>query len=724
MKTVFLRALEDDDKSGALLAAVRGSKGGRVWRRFEVDAERFVLVPRSPFAYWVSDRILGLFQELEPFESSRRASRHGAATLSNFRFLRLNWEVKPVLARPKWRPYAKGGAYSPFFDDVHLAVQWGDDGEELKQYVSDIRESNGWGPHWTAVLNGYEFYLRPGITWPSRTQSGFAPRVLPSGCLFDAKGNAAFFGDDSASEILGFLAVFLSTSFRALVRMQMSFGSYDVGVVQRTPVPGLTRADEAILSTIARRAWSFKRRLDTRTETSHAFVLPALLQVESVSLAARFAAWSEHVQEIEAKLGAIQAEIDERCFELYGIDEEDRRVITEGFGGSAGGSEASDDDAEVDAEDEAEAVVAADATTLVAELISWTVGIAIGRFDVRLATGDRSMPVEPEPFDPLPVCSPARLTGDDGLPLARPPAGYPLSFPEDGVLVDDPGHPRDLSAAVRAVFETVFGARTDAVWQEAAALLDPRGHELRSWLASGFFEHHLKRHSKSRRKAPILWQLGVPSGRYSVWCCAHRLTRDSLFAIGNDIVAPKLAHEERRHSGLVTGAGPTPSARDRAEIATQEAVVDELRTLLDEVRRVAPLWNPDLDDGIVLVMAPLWRLVPGHRAWQKELKSRWDDLVAGKYDWAHLAMHLWPERVVPKCAADRSLAIAHGLEEVFWIEGADGKWTRRATPARPIDDLVAERSSPAVKAALSDLLEAPGPTRGGGRRRANAGVTV
>ena len=52
---------------------------------------------------------------------------------------------------------------------------------------------------------------------------------------------------------------------------------------------------------------------------------------------------------------------------------------------------------------------------------------------------------------------------------------------------------------------------------------------------------------------------------------------------------------------------------------------------------------------------PDWRIA---KAWQKELKKTWDELCAGAYDWAHLAMHLWPERVVPKCAADRSLAIA------------------------------------------------------------------
>jgi hypothetical protein len=255
----------------------------------------------------------------------------------------------------------------------------------------------------------------------------------------------------------------------------------------------------------------------------------------------------------------------------------------------------------------------------------------------------------------------------------------------------------------------VFGSTADAIWQEAAALLDPKGHDLRTWLRSGFFEHHLKRHSKSRRKAPILWQLGVPSARYSIWLYAHRLTRDSLFALGRDVVAPKLALEERRLTDLIGEVGPNPTAKQRTVVDAQTTLVAELRDLVTEVRRVAPLWDPDLDDGIVLVSAPLWRLVPAYKPWQKELKGRWDDLVAGKYDWAHTAMYLWPERVVPKCATDRSLAIAHGLEDVFWVEGLDGKWTRRAQPTSPLEELVAERTSPAVGAALADLLAAPVP---------------
>src|SRR5690606_13645337 len=318
------------------------------------------------------------------------------------------------------------------------------------------------------------------------------------------------------------------------------------------------------------------------------------------------------------------------------------------------------------------------------------------------------------------------LTGDDGLPLDEPPVGYPIAFPTDGVLVDDPGHPRDLFAAARQVFDVVFPNDADARWHEAAALVGARKGDLRDWLARSFFEPHLKRYSKSRRKAPIYWQLATPSASYSVWLYIHAFSKDTLFRVQNDYVAPKLAHEERRLESLTAELRDGATAAQRKQLAAQEAFVEELRTFLDEVKRVAPLWNPNLDDGVIINFAPLWRLVPQNKAWQKELKSTWDALCEGKYDWAHLAMHLWPERVVPKCAKDRSLAIAHGLEDVFWVEGTDGKWTARKTPTRSIEEIVRERTSPAVKSALESLLEAPaaagksGVRRGGGRRKSAA----
>ena len=54
-----------------------------------------------------------------------------------------------------------------------------------------------------------------------------------------------------------------------------------------------------------------------------------------------------------------------------------------------------------------------------------------------------------------------------------------------------------------------------------------------------------------------------------------------------------------------------------------------------------------------------------HKSWQKVLKDTWVKLEKGDYDWAHLANAYWPERVREKCKTDKSLAIAHGLEDLY-----------------------------------------------------------
>lgn len=699
MRTVFVRAMEAGDKAEALRKVIREPRASDRIQRFEMDPSDFGVVPRSPFAYWVGDGLRGLFAALPALGAEGRVAASGGKTLDDFRWIRAAWELTPAAAA-RWVGFAKGGAYSQFYADVHLLLDWQDDARSLKEYLVTYRRMRGWSPNWTAELHGSDHYMRPGLTWSRRTQGGLSLRALPAGCIFADKGPATFVPNEQSDYLLALLAVMNGSVFRALVDLQMAFGSYEVGVIQRTPVPRLGPTDQSTMAELAGRAWSLKRSLDTRVEVSHAFVLPALLQVGGESLAARADAWVGRVRAVEAELAKIQGEIDERCFDLYGIDEADRLAISEGLAGDVEGSDAEEPAGEVDeADDEQDVDAAVDGSGLSAELVSWAVGVAFGRFDVRLATGERELPGVPGPFDPLPVCSPGMLAGDDGLPSTSARSGYAVDFPTSGVLVDDPGDGRDLTAAVRAVFETVFAAAADAFWDEAAALLDPRGQDLRAWLRSGFFERHLKLYSKSRRKAPILWQLGTPSGRYSVWLYAQRLSDDSFFQLQGDVLAPKLAYEERQLAGLVQGPGEGASAKERREIEAQEAFVEELRVLLEEVKRVAPLWKPTLDDGIVLVMAPLWRLVP-HKAWQRELKKKWAELAAGKYDWAQLAMHLWPERVVPKCAEDRSLAIAHGLENVFWAEDGDGNWQPRQEPNTGVEELIQERTSTAAKDAM------------------------
>ncbi len=707
MKTVFIRANEAsaDEKAAVLRSA--SQRGGSY--RYQLNPQEFAQVPRSPFAYWAADESRACFTRFIGLANHQSIKVVSTNPLNeDFRYARLFWEPCASLLNSDWLPWAKGGSFSAFYYDIHTVISWS---KVRFSYGSFIGTPNRPLTRPASV----QHFFRPGLTWPRRT-NGLSFRVLPSGCIFADKGPAIFVEDDDCSALLALCAVVNSGPFGALVALQLArtelAQSFEVGLIQQTPVPAFGSQDTTELAHRAWRSWSLRRHLDFRTENSHAFSLPALLQMAAVDLKGRAESYAFHSSSVQTELEAISKEIDDHAYRLYGISEEDRQRIEQGFGIAP----ESDEVEAADAEDSDEEVAEVDAFPMVASLLSWCLGVAFGRFDVRLATGERSLPPEPEPFDPLPVCSPGMLSGDDGLPLSQPPAGYPLAFPADGLLVDDPGHPQDLSSAVRSVFEVVFDD-PDARWKEAAELLGCS--ELRSWFACEFFGPHIKRYSKSRRKAPIYWQFATPSGSYSVWLYIHRATGDSLFRV-LELVSQKLRHEEGKHAALVQEAGPSPSPSQRRELEQQESFLGELRGLKAEVARVAPLWKPDLDDGVLLNFAPLWRLVPQLSSWQTECRSAWDKLVAEHYHWAHLAMHLWPERVVPKCQADRSLAIAHGLEEPFWLEDADGTWRQRDVAEATVQQLIAERTSTTVKAALQDLLAAPAPLGRSSRRATRA----
>jgi hypothetical protein len=723
--TLFLRLLEDEDKAEALCTALRAVAAGAADPRvFETDPEAFVQVPGAPFAYWVSDAIRKSFADLDPLETDTRVARQGGVNGDDFRWLRLWTEVSDAKDdRLAFVPMAKGGAFSIYYADIYLSALWEPDRNTFFAFVGL--------PHRPSLQPAsFPYYFRPGLTWPRRT-NGLSFRAMPAGCLFADKGPAAFVEGDDSESLLALCALVNSAPFGALVALQLArtelAQSYEVGVIQQIPVPPLTTDDgrpttqSQTLSALAHRAWSLKYALDTTTETSHAFLLPALLQVPGEGLGGRAAAWAERLATTAAALAQIQRGVDDLCFELYGIAGADRGRIEVGPGGGVP-DQAGVRDAEAGDDDEAQAEVA-DAAPLTAALLGWALGVASGRFDARLATGERAAPGDPSPFDSLPICAPGMLQGDASLPIAkdegsrmRDEGQYPLDIAWDGILVDDPEHPLDIERRIHDALAVIWGDRTDAIQQEACALLGVP--TLRDWFRrpAGFFADHLKRYSKSRRQAPIYWPVSSPGGRYSLWLYYHRFSKDTLYR-ALEQVKEKVGYEERRVQRLTADVGSSPGAAERAALADQESLVTELRSFHEELARVAPLWNPNLNDGVILNYGPLWRMI-GHTSWQKAVKEKWEELVAGKYDWAHLAMHLWPERVVPKCAQDRSLAIAHGLEAVFWEEGDKGKWVARTVAHAEVDRLIAERTSAAVKDALKSLLDAPAPVtgRGGGRK--------
>jgi hypothetical protein len=217
-----------------------------------------------------------------------------------------------------------------------------------------------------------------------------------------------------------------------------------------------------------------------------------------------------------------------------------------------------------------------------------------------------------------------------------------------GILVDDLGHKHDLARLIEEVL-----ARVDL----------PVPSDVRRWLQREFFPFHLQRHSKSRRRAPIYWPLATASGGYTLWLYYPELSSQALYTAVNEFVEPKLEQVGQELASL-RNKGNARSRDDDKALETLQTLEKELVELRDIMLQIAPTYRPNHDDGVQITAAPLWPLFR-HKPWQKLLKETWAKLEKGDYDWSHLAMAYWPGRVREKSTTDKSLAIAHGLEELY-----------------------------------------------------------
>lgn len=690
----FFRVLAFSDKNVGLNEAVRRShdesSGPLV---YALHPKNLDVVPGSPFAYWISDRTRSLFRNLPRFESVERKARRGASSGDDQRRVRCWWEVSQLTIgrKRRWVPFAKGGAYSPYHADVHLLVGW----DESRRTFEGFYGRPG---RMIERPESLDFFFRPGLTWPRRSTSGFGIRVLPAGCVFADKGPTAFVPPGQEYATLG---VLFSQSYQRLIELSLAAGeesqsgtasrSYEVGLIQKLPWPHLSAEDVAFLTTLVRCLVVGVRSFDLADELTHSFIAP--IACGSPTLRAALNSWQRHYESSCVELLRHAALVEERvesilfkgeasssmtsgdarslcCLpdkcppddfdEVYSrsIHETIREELDEAGGNRQIAVKSFYVSRHIEvlaqslglrpqriADTAAErCLIPVSMLHAAAEtLLSYSVGAILGRWDLRYANGEKPDPELPDPFAELPVCSPGMLQGVEGSPKIETPDKYPLDIDWTGILVDDSDHPDDIIRRVRDVLEVIWKDRADAIEKEACEILGVA--DLRDYFrkpgAGGFWDDHIKRYSKSRRKAPIYWLLQSSKKNFALWVYYHRLDKDILFKALLNYVEPKLRKEEARLGELrsqkaALGSAAKGSKKLDKDIDRQEAFLSELRDFEDKLRRAANLHlEPDLNDGVVLNIAPLRELVP----W-KEARSYWDDLMDGQYEWSSIAKQL------------------------------------------------------------------------------------
>jgi hypothetical protein len=251
------------------------------------------------------------------------------------------------------------------------------------------------------------------------------------------------------------------------------------------------------------------------------------------------------------------------------------------------------------------------------DVVSFVLGCAFGRWQAPSSAGvSQSLSL----FGPLPSSPPA---------MGNDPTVASL------VAVNQRGAPNDLALRMR---QAAVAEGIQPLYEESLQEVAKRGSPSR-YINDGLFADHLSRYTMHRRKAPIYWQLQVPSKTWGVWLYAPKLSREMLFAIVREaeqrqrLAKQQIGHLQREAE---TGSGGRKVSEVAKELEAEQKLAVELETFRAEAERIANLgWDPDLDDGMVLNAAPLADLFP---AWGDAAKYR-KGLRAGKYEWATVARY-------------------------------------------------------------------------------------
>jgi len=688
--SVVLRVIADSDRRGAMASIISSYRHGvDDHRLFSTDVKALDALPGAPFAYWIDKESIERLALESRFEPDVGEVRVGLQTGDDPRFVRAVWEVSPEDTQfcyyptdgsgfcafddpvvqgymkrrhrgtPNWAFHVKAGASQPWYSPITLKLNYRGYGNELRGF----RDAAG-KPR--AFLRSTDYYYRPGFSWTRRAVR-FFPYVIPGNCIPSVSRYMAFPELGRESDAIGVCASRIASSYMRLYAEFWQRPNFLVENLKALPWPKLDQQTSQYLKSLVDQEVAKRRKAYQNFEPFHEFLVP--LKVQNLCDGGAAVAF-----EFSCLLG----EEGERLIaQAYGLDNQQalhlERDLREALAFRRGLPDGASDPDEDGGDDDSDFVLDVSPVAQEVALMSYLVGCVFGRWDIRYATGQASAPALDDPFAPMPVCPPGMLQGIDGLPLEPMdvPVDYPLDIAWPGVLSGDIEQSGNIVERVQEALNAIWGAQAEKVEEQACAVLGVKVLAYYFSSPTRFFADHLKCYSKSGRKAPIYWPLSTASGSYTLWLYYPRISHQTLHTALVDFVAPKLDGLAEPIAALRAKSEALSGEESRRLSALQEFQI-ELIEFRERLTALAARYQPNIDDGAIISAAPLWELFR-HKPWQRLVRDAWAKLERGDFDWSHLAMNYWPDRVQAACVTDKSLAIAHGCEELYQPQAASGK---------------------------------------------------
>ena len=181
---------------------------------YHTKQEVYRHLPNSIIAYWATQSFANAFETGEKINSFAVVFE-GLKTRDKDRFLRMWYEV----ANAKWKPYAKGGAFRKWYGNNEYVVNWGDNGDEVRNF----KKSSG---------ANFSHYFEPAITYTAMTMSKFTGRYIENQ-IFGGGGGGITASQDNVFYLLCFVN---SAVYDYIISAMKSTVNFEVGQIGSVPV--------------------------------------------------------------------------------------------------------------------------------------------------------------------------------------------------------------------------------------------------------------------------------------------------------------------------------------------------------------------------------------------------------------------------------------------------------------------------------------------------------
>ena len=214
--------------------------------RYFANQDSFAKIPGSPVAYWLSNEFINLLSS--PTNIGRTyQSGSGLSTADNERFLRFFWEVNnqkianKKYDKKKWFLFNKGGEYRKWYGNLQHVVNWKNDGEEIKYWVThNPKDPNT--TSWSRRIFNTNLYFLAGVTWSVISSGKISFRAIDTNAMISNAAGGVF-GFKDCHERNAFMAAVNSCIWTEVFSTINPTLNYSSGVIQKAPAPKIIDSD-------------------------------------------------------------------------------------------------------------------------------------------------------------------------------------------------------------------------------------------------------------------------------------------------------------------------------------------------------------------------------------------------------------------------------------------------------------------------------------------------